>query len=120
MAGRISVRPPAAVKRLRDIRPTPYAESASYSKALAMTDRRKEIKENFEFFQHELSKLLPAYRDKFALLRHKKIVGYYETVSDAVGAANSLYSDHIYSVQQVTDAAADAGFYSHAMPLGTS
>jgi hypothetical protein len=85
----------------------------------AMIDRRQEIAENFEVFQRELAKLLPLHRDKFALLRHKKIIGYYETVADAVSAANSLYPDHIYSVQQVTDTATDAGFYSHAVPVGT-
>ena len=85
-----------------------------------MGDRRKEISGNLEFFLRELPNLLPLHRDKFALLRHQKIVGYYETVTDAVSAANTLYPDEIFSVQQVTDTAADAGFYSHALPLGTS
>jgi len=82
-------------------------------------DRRREIEENLEIFLRELPHLLAAHRNQFALLRHKQIVGYYETVTDAVSAANSLFSDRIYSVQQVTDTASDAGFYSHAMPLGT-
>ena len=84
-----------------------------------MSDRRQEINDNLAFFLREVPKLLPTYRDKFALLRHKKIIGYYETVVDAVSAASSLYPDEIFSIQQVTDTAADAGFYSHAMPVGT-
>jgi hypothetical protein len=84
-----------------------------------MADRRQEINQNLEFFLGELPKMLPTQRGKFVLLRHKKIVGYYETVVDAVNAANTIYPDKIFSVQQVTDSAADAGFYSHAMPLGT-
>jgi hypothetical protein len=93
---------------------------SDYRKAPAMADRRQEIADNLDIFLRELPNLLPTHRDKFALLRHKKIVGYYETVTDAVTAANHEYPDQIYSVQQVTDTAADAGYYSHAVPLGTS
>jgi hypothetical protein len=84
-----------------------------------MNDRRNEIKQNLEYFLRELPSLLSTHHGKFALLRDKKIVGVYETAMDAVSAANSMYPDGIFSVQQITDVAADAGFYSHAMPLGT-
>jgi hypothetical protein len=83
-----------------------------------MSDRRQEIDDNLEFFLRELPRLLPTHHEKFALLRHKQIIDYYETVVDAVNAANRLYPDRIFSIQQVTDAAADAGFYSHAVPMG--
>lgn len=85
-----------------------------------MSDRREEIEENLKIFLKELPKLLPTYRGKFALLRHKKIIGFYDTVADAVSAAITLYPDKIFSVQQVTDTAFDAGFYSYAMPLGST
>lgn len=81
-------------------------------------DRRVEIDRNLEFFLRELPSLLPAFRGKFALLRHAAIVGYYDTVQDAVSAANALFPDGIYSIQQVTDSATDLGYYSHAMRLG--
>jgi hypothetical protein len=81
-------------------------------------DRRAEIDRNLEFFLRELPSLLPAYRGKFALLRHASMVGYYDTVQDAVSAANALYPDQIYSIQQVTDSATDLGYYSHAVRLG--
>jgi hypothetical protein len=82
------------------------------------TNRRAEIDRNLEFFLRELPSLLPMFRGKFALLRHASIVGYYDTVQDAVSAANALYADGIYSIQQVTDSAIDLGYYSHAMRLG--
>lgn len=85
-----------------------------------MTDRQSEIDQNLDYFLSQLPKLLPQYRGKFAVLRHQKIVGYYDTISDAMSAGNSQYPDRIFSVQQVTDVSNDLGFYSHAMPVGNS
>jgi hypothetical protein len=81
-------------------------------------DRRTEIDRNLSYFLRELPDLLKTYRGKFALLRHESIVNYYDTVQDAVNAANALYPDRVYSIQQVTDSATDLGYYSHAVRLG--
>jgi hypothetical protein len=83
-----------------------------------MSDRQNEIDRNLEFFIRQLPSLLPAYQGKFALIRHQKIEGFYDTVVDAVNAGNKLYPDRIFSVQPVTDTAVDLGFYSHARSLG--
>jgi hypothetical protein len=83
-----------------------------------MTDRQREIESNLQFFVGELPKLLATHRGKFALLRHGKIEGFYDTVSDAVGTGNKLFQDRIFSVQQFTDAAKDLGYFSHAVHLG--
>ena len=83
-------------------------------------DRSKEIQRNFEFFQRELPKILEQYRGKYALIHNQIISGYYDTVSDAVMAGNSMYNDKLFSVQQVTDASIDLGFYSHALPVGNA
>ncbi len=83
-----------------------------------MADRRQEINDNLASFLQELPKLLPAYRGKFALLHHKRIIGFYDTVADAVNAAEALYHDKIFSIQEVTDRPFDSGFFSHALPLG--
>jgi hypothetical protein len=85
-----------------------------------MSDQQKEVDQNFAFFQGELPKLLPAHRGRFALIRHKKIEGIYDTIVDAVSAGNKLYMDSIFSVQPITDAAIDLGFYSHAGFVGTA
>ena len=78
---------------------------------------QKEIDANLEYFQKELPNIDSANQGKFALLRHKKIIGFYDTVMDAVTAGNTAYSDQIFSVQQVTEEAADLGFFSHAVLL---
>lgn len=85
-----------------------------------MSEQQKEVNQNFAFFQRELPKILATHRGKFALIRHKKIEGFYETVVDAVTAGNKLYLDGIFSVQPVTDAAIDLGFYSHAGHVGNA
>ena len=83
-------------------------------------DRQTEIDENLDFFVTELPKLSPGHLGKFALIRHKSITGYFDTVVDAVGTGNKLYSDWLFSVQQVTDVPVDLGFFSHAGRLGKS
>lgn len=85
-----------------------------------MTDRQTEIDHNLEFFLQELPQLLTNYRGKFVLIRHRNFEGFYDTVVDAISAGNKLYPDKIFSVQQVTDMAADLGFYSHAVSLAAA
>jgi hypothetical protein len=82
-----------------------------------MTNRKEEIDRNLAFFLKELPQLA-AHQAKFALIRHQKIVGFYDTPLDAVSAGNSLFDDKIFSIQQVTNAATDLGYYSYAMPMG--
>jgi hypothetical protein len=83
-------------------------------------DRQREIDDNLAYFLAEMPRIPSSHRGKFALLRHKNIAGYYDTVTDALGAGNSLYPDKLFSVQQVTDTAVDLGYYSHAMPMGAA
>ena len=85
-----------------------------------MTDRQDEIDRNLEFFLQELPKIQASQNGKFALIRRQEIQGFYDTASDAVNAGNSLYSDKLFSIQQVTIAATDLGFFSHAVPLGAA
>jgi hypothetical protein len=83
-------------------------------------ERQQEVESNLEFFLREMPNLPLTVQGKFALLRHQAIAGYYDTVMDAVSVANAMYPDRIFSIQQVTNAATDLGYYSHAMPLGTT
>jgi hypothetical protein len=84
------------------------------------TNRRQEVEKNLAYFLGELPRLSAIHRGKFALLRQQAIVGYYDTVMDALSAGNSLYPDKLFSIQQVNDVASDLGYYSHAMPLGAA
>ena len=79
--------------------------------------KQAEIERNLEAFLAFLPTIPAAQKGKFAVLRNREIVGFYDTVSDAVTAAAKIYPDNIYSVQQVTDTAVNLGYYSYAMPL---
>lgn len=79
---------------------------------------QKEIDQNLEFFEKKLPDLLRDQRNRYALLRHQEIVGIYDTIRDAKTTAEKLYPDKLYSIQQVTDASLNLGFYSYADSLG--
>ncbi len=84
----------------------------------AMADPlQDEVERNYATFVKELSTLLATHRGKFALMRAGKIVEFFDTARDAHIAGRELYkADGLYSVQEVTDVAADLGFFSHAIP----
>ncbi len=85
-----------------------------------MSDARQaEIENNLKFFLGELPKLM-AQKGKFALIRHQKLINFFDTPMDALKAATALYPDKLFSIQQVTDAPTDLGYYSHAVPLGSA
>jgi hypothetical protein len=76
-----------------------------------------EVERNYAAFVKELPALLPTHRGKFALMRERKIVQYFDTARDAHVAGAELYkADGLYSVQEVTDVPADLGYFSHAVP----
>jgi hypothetical protein len=82
--------------------------------------KREEIDNNLKFFLGELPKIPQAQRGKFAILRNREIVGFYDTAMDAFRAASTAFPDGIFSIQQVIDTAIDLGYYSHAVPLATA
>ena len=76
---------------------------------------QKEIDANFEAFQKALPDLLPREADRWALMRHGECVDFYDTLRDAETAGRAMYEDRIFSVQQVSDAVVDLGWFSYAM-----
>jgi hypothetical protein len=82
--------------------------------------KQKEIDANLAAFLEKLPNIPVVYKGKFAILRDKEIVGYYDTVSDAINAARKLYPDERFSVQLVTDTGVNLGYYSYAVPLAAA
>ena len=76
---------------------------------------QKEIDANFEAFQKVLPDLLPCEADRWALMRHGECVDFYDTLRDAETAGRAMYKDRIFSVQQVSTAVVDLGWFSHAV-----
>jgi hypothetical protein len=80
--------------------------------------RQIEVDRNLEAFRVQLSSLLRTHAGKYALMRHQEIVGFFDTLADALVAGQKLYSDQLFSIQEVTETSVDLGFFSHAVHLG--
>jgi hypothetical protein len=80
--------------------------------------KQSEIDSNLVFFQEKLPELLASHAGKYVLLRHREIVGIYDTALDAQVTGQKFYADGLFSVQRITDEPIDLGFFSHAVHLG--
>lgn len=80
--------------------------------------RQIEVDRNLDAFRSLLPELLQTQPGKFALLRHREIAGFFDTLTDALVAGQKLYSDQLFSIQEVTESSVDLGFFSHAVHLG--
>jgi hypothetical protein len=76
---------------------------------------QEEVDRNFEAFEALLPSILGAYRDKFALMKDGRILGYYSSAEDAGTAASTFIPDGIYSIQKVTNESIDLGFFNYAV-----
>lgn len=74
----------------------------------------EEVRRNYEAFCSHLPELMETHPGKFALLRHTQIEQYFDSPRDALVYAMTRFDDGLYSVQEVTQAAVDLGWYSHA------
>ena len=77
---------------------------------------QREVDENFLEFQKMLPDLLKTHPNQWALMRDKKCVGFYDTLRDADTTGRMLYDDGLFSVQRVSKAVVDLGWFSYAMP----
>lgn len=80
------------------------------------TALESELAANYTAFVERLPDLLASHRGRFALMRQTEIVEYFDTARDAFFTGQKLYPDGLFSVQEVLDATADLGFFSHAVP----
>jgi hypothetical protein len=66
----------------------------------------EEVHRNFEAFEAHLPQLLATHQGKHALIRHQKIVGFFDTGRDAYIAGRLLFPhDQLFSIQEITHAA---------------
>jgi hypothetical protein len=79
--------------------------------------RQEEVDRNYDAFMKMLPELLTQHRGQHALMKDGKVLGFYSTPQDASSAAETFIPDGLYSIQHVTDAPVDLGYFSHALPL---
>lgn len=77
-------------------------------------NRQAEIDANYQVFLKMLPDLIEEHPGKFALMRHKKILDFFDTARDAMIYATRTYEDGIFSIQEITRDIVDLGWFSHA------
>ena len=74
-----------------------------------------EVERNYAAFAQKLPALLKTRRGKFALMHHGDIVGFFDTLGDAVRSGKLKFDQEYFSVQEVTDRSVSLGHYSYAL-----
>lgn len=77
-----------------------------------------EIEQNYQFFRGFVHSVVGEHRGHYAVLRHRDCVGIYGSLFDAVTESDKKYQDGEFSIQEITDAPLDLGFFSHASSEG--
>lgn len=80
-----------------------------------MSDLDHEIEKNLSAFKKELSILEKSHSGRYALLRHEKVVGIYDTIRDAQLTGSNFFEDKLFSVQKITSVPINLGYFSYAM-----
>ena len=81
-----------------------------------MTDarRRREIDDNYDYFQRQLARILPLHQGQYALLKSCRVEGYFDKPGEAYRAGVTRFDDGLFSIQEVTDKPLHLGFFSLA------
>jgi hypothetical protein len=74
----------------------------------------REIEENFDFFQRNLSQWLVTEADRYALLRHQTAVRFFDRPEVADRYGQSLFPDGLFSIQRVIADPVELGLFSDA------
>ncbi|WP_299321537.1 hypothetical protein [Parasphingopyxis sp.] len=81
---------------------------------MASSAQEREVDQNYDFFQRNLSKFIDDHRGEFALLKSCEIIEFFATPGEAYRNAKAKFADGVFSIQEVTDEPIDLGFFSHA------
>ncbi len=76
---------------------------------------QEEVDANFKAFQELLPSIITNERNRWALMKNRECVAFYDTFRDAKTAGDALYDDGIFSIQEVTGTSVDLGWFSHAL-----
>jgi hypothetical protein len=99
-----------------------HSQPIKQAEARAMSDHnsesiQQEVDRNYEAFVKMLPAILPTHRDKYALMKGGEIISYFSTAEDARTAGEKFIPDKVFSIQQVSDAALNYGFYTDAVVI---
>lgn len=72
-----------------------------------------EVDQNYDAFQRMLGSILVEHRNRYALMRDRQIVDFFDKPGDAYREGLRRFVDRPFSIQEVIDEPIDLGFYSH-------
>jgi hypothetical protein len=78
---------------------------------------QEEVDHNYEEFQKLLPAVIRDHVGKYALMKEGKIINYFSTAEDARNAGEAAIPDGIFSIQFVTDAPVNLGYFNYAVPV---
>lgn len=83
-----------------------------------MSGSKNQIEVNYQAFLKILPSIITAQRGKFALMHDGEIILFLDTARDAYVVGVKFYGEgeNEFSIQKVTDAVVDLGFYSRFPP----
>lgn len=76
--------------------------------------RKQEIDANYDFLQRTLALLLPDHEGQYALLKNRRVEGFFNRPGDAYREAIARFPDRLFSIQLITSEPLDLGFLSYA------
>lgn len=79
-----------------------------------LEEQRAEVRTNFATFQAALPELLSQFQGKYAVLRHAKLEGIFDSFAQALDYCGATYSDRLFSIQEITPESLEAGSFLHA------
>ena len=74
--------------------------------------QNQQVDDNYDAFMLMLPMILSEHRDQLALMRDGEIVGYFGTPRSVLEAADLMFPDQIYSIQEVADEPLQLGCWS--------
>ena len=74
----------------------------------------QELRQNYDAFVRDLPALVGDHEGQHALMRHGTVVDFFDSARDALDGARARFDDDLFSIQEVTSAVADLGWYSRA------
>ena len=77
------------------------------------TSQVKQVEKNYQSFLTQLPILLRDHPEEYVLMKNGKVVEFLDTARDADTLGRLLFSDSVFSIQQVTNVPVDLGFFSH-------
>jgi hypothetical protein len=71
--------------------------------------QRAEVRSNYQAFLSDLPRLVLDSQGRYAVYRHQRLIDVFDSFSAAITFGNRMYSDRVFSVQEITEEPLELG-----------